>query len=111
MGKRVLAIALIDLFAVSLAMPGYCDTPVKKLGRGLCNVATCPFELFIQPSKVSNSDGPMAGLTYGILKGVGMTILRGAVGAYETATFLIPLPSGYKPIMTEPEFVFEDMSW
>ncbi len=80
----------------------------KKLGRGVCNLATFPLELFNQISKTNITDGPMAAFTWGLLKGVGMTAFRGLVGAYETITFPMPIPEGYKPILTDPEFFFED---
>ena len=80
----------------------------KKLGRGACNMLTFPLELPSQVSKTNISDGPTAALTWGLLKGVGMTALRALVGVYETVTFPMPCPEGYKPILTDPEFFFED---
>ncbi len=109
--KKVLLIGLIFLIVLFLSMPAYCDDPIKKLGRGICNVVTCPFEVLEQIKRTNNSDGPMAALTYGVLKGVGMTGLRAVVGVYEVATFPIPLPQGYKPILTDPEYFFEEKNW
>ena len=111
MGKKIFVIGLIFLIVISLAMPAYCDDPLKKLGRGICNVITCPFELFLQSSRVNNSDGAMAALTYGILKGVAMTGLRAVVGVYEVVTFPIPVPKNYGPILKDPEFFFEEQNW
>lgn len=111
MAKKLFLFGLTALFIVSFLTPAYCDDAVKKLGRGVANVITCPFELFAQPKEVNNSDGPMAAATYGILKGVGMACIRGLVGVYEIVTFPVPLPKGYKPILTNPEFFFEDMNW
>jgi len=109
--KKIFLAGLVFLFMVSLLTPAYCDDALKKFGRGVCNVVTCPFEIFAQPMEINNSDGPMAAVTYGVLKGVGMTCVRGLVGVYEIATFLLPYPKGYKPILTNPEFFFEDMNW
>ena len=111
MPKKVIITAIILLFAVSMTTPGYCDDALKKLGRGLCNIATCPLELPKQTSDVSNAEGPMAGLTYGVVKGLGMIGVRAVVGVYETVTFLIPFPRYYKPILTDPEFFLEDKNW
>ena len=111
MGKKVFVIGLIFLVVVGLAMPAYCDDALKKLGRGICNVITSPFELFLQPSRVNNSDGPMAGFTYGVLKGIGMTGLRAIVGVYEVVTFPIPVPKNYEPLLKDPEFFFEEQNW
>ena len=109
--KRTVIAVIIFSFLVAIAAPAYCDDPLKKLGRGICNVATCPLELLKQPSDVSNADGPMAGLTYGILKGAAMVGVRALVGVYEIATFPIPVPQDYKPILTNPEFFLEEQNW
>lgn len=108
---RIFLYVLVLLFLIFFTTPGYCDDAIKKLGRGISNIVSCPFELVAQPSKVNETDGPMASITWGILKGVGMTCLRGAVGVYETITFPFPLPKGYRPILTDPEFFFEETSW
>lgn len=88
---------------------GMCNNDAwKKLGRGVCNMATFPLELPSQISKTNITDGPMAAFTWGLLKGLGMTGFRALVGVYETVTFPMPMPEGYKPILTDPEFFFED---
>ena len=112
MARKAIAIVLVSLFVFSFVTPAYCgDTTVKKLGRGVCNVLTSPFEISNQMSKVNQKDGPMAGITYGVLKGIMMIGVRAVVGVYEIATFPIPFPKGYQPILTDPEFFFEDMNW
>jgi hypothetical protein len=40
-----------------------------------------------------------------------MMCVRAVVGVYEIATFPIPLPKGYGPILKDPEFFFEEMIW
>ena len=110
MAKKALLIGLVFALMLSMVTPAYCDNVFKKLGRGISNVITCPFELIAQPSRVNNSDGPTAAFTYGILQGVAMTCFRGVVGVYEIVTFPIPVPKHYGPILTNPEFFFEDMS-
>jgi putative exosortase-associated protein (TIGR04073 family) len=71
-------------------------------------MATFPLELPSQISKTNVTDGPMAAFTWGLLKGVGMTGFRALVGVYETVTFPMPIPERYEPILTDPEFFFED---
>ncbi|MDD5137165.1 MAG: exosortase system-associated protein, TIGR04073 family [Candidatus Omnitrophica bacterium] len=112
MAKRAILVGLIVfLFAITFASPGYCDDPIKKLGRGLCNMGTCLFELPLQVSRVNLSDGPMAAGTWGFLKGSSMIVVRLFTGVYEVVTFPFPLPPDYKPIMTDPEFFFEEQNW
>ena len=80
----------------------------KKLGRGLVNGVTGWIEL---PKNIYDTsvetNNPLMGITYGTLKGVGMTVVRTGAGVYDVATFLFPLPEDYKPLL-EPEFVFEE---
>lgn len=111
MVRKFIISGLIFLFVVGLAGSAYCDTALKKLGRGFCNVITSPLEIGEQTQRVNNSDGPMAAVTYGLLKGVIMTGVRAVVGVYEIATFPIPFPRQYKPILKDPEFFLEDMVW
>ena len=109
--KRYIVLALVILSVLVMTKDAYCDNALQKLGRGIANCLTCPIEILEQVKRVNNSDGPIAAFTYGILKGVGMTVVRAAVGVYETVTFPVPLPKDYKPILTDPEFFFEDTNW
>lgn len=104
---RLAAAVVVMMSVVGQASPASCDDPIKKLGRGVANVVTCPFELTNQIHKSHDLDGPWAGLTVGPLKGFLMIAVRGVVGVYEIATFPIPLPENYRPILTEPEFFWE----
>jgi len=134
--RRMIALVIAVTFIVSIASPvlfascGSCDKPasgaecaktmakdtcdkpkgdpMRKLGRGLANCLTFPIEIPNRISDVNNSDGPMAAITYGLVKGTVMSLFRAVVGAYEVGTFLIPIPSGYKPIIKDPEFMLED---
>ena len=112
MKKKLLFVVLTVILVSSvLTRSAYCDDALKKLGRGLANCITFPFELIEQVKRVNLSDGPMAACTWGILKGVGMTGVRAVVGVYEVVTFPVPLPRAYKPILTDPEFFAEDKNW
>ena len=86
----------------------YADTPMKKLGRGFCNILTCPLELFKGVQDVGNENGPLAAYSYGILEGLFNTVVRAAVGVYEVVTFPIPVPPDFEPILTNPEFFGEE---
>ena len=85
--------------------------PLRKLGRGVCNVVTFPFEIPYRIGQTNRTDGPFAAMTYGVVKGVVMTGLRAVVGVYEVISFPFPLPEGYKPILADPEFFFEGQEW
>jgi putative exosortase-associated protein (TIGR04073 family) len=109
--KKLIIAAIIFISFISFTGAGYCDDPLKKLGRGICNILTCPLEIVKQSSDAANADGPWAGLTYGMLKGVGMTAVRAVVGVYEVGTFPFPVPKDYSPILNDPEFFWEDKNW
>jgi len=111
MHKMKMVIATVSLFAflVILVSPAYAEDLVGKMGnklkRGVVNVVTGWVELFNQPRKVADTEGWGAGLTKGFALGVGWTVARTVVGAWDTVTFLFPVPSDYAPIL-DPEYVF-----
>lgn len=105
--KRLLSVTIILLFAATLAVPAFCDTPITKLGRGLANMLTFPLEVPEQVSRVNDSDGPFAASTVGVLKGFGWAIGRMFIGAYETVTFMLPYPKDYRAILRDPEYFLE----
>lgn len=139
MVRKVVIISIMALVIAGMASSGYsascgtcakpcakpCVTPapcnesedcgdnnaMKKLGRGVANVITCPFEIPNQISRINNSDGPYAAFTYGVVKGLVMFVYRGVIGVYETISFPVPFPKCYKPMLTEPEFFFETESY
>ena len=83
----------------------------RKLGRGLANVLTSWAELPLGMERTAREEGQLAGLTLGLLRGLGRTLLRTVDGAFETLTFLLPNPGniGYAP-MLQPEYInLEDL--
>ncbi len=106
MKKIVIFISIIAILFISSA--SYADTPLKKLGRGLSNVITCPIELPYRIGQANEESGPFAAFTWGVLDGVTRAAMRLVVGGYEIVTCLIPLPLYYEPIIDDPEFFLED---
>jgi putative exosortase-associated protein (TIGR04073 family) len=51
-------------------------------------------------------DGPLYGLTVGVLEGLSWGIARTLVGIYEVLTFPFPIPEGYRPIYT-PSYPYQ----
>lgn len=110
MARRTILVGLtIFLLTAAFTAPAYCDGPAKKLGRGLSNTITFPFEMYYRFVEVNDSDGLIAALTWGVLKGIGRSVVRLAVGVYEVATFPFPVPEDYMPLLTDPEFAFENL--
>lgn len=79
-----------------------------KLLRGVVNAATGWVEIPKQMSLVWQESGAGPGMSWGLIKGIGFAVARSVVGGYEIATFPMPIPDGYRPIM-QPEYVFSDM--
>lgn len=112
MKKHLLtAITLFVVFAVVLAVAAPCfaqgdviEKMGKKLGRGIVNVATGWVEIPKNIYDVSVETNPFTGITFGALKGAGMTVVRTGAGVYDVATFLFPIPKDYVAIL-DPEFV------
>jgi putative exosortase-associated protein (TIGR04073 family) len=117
---------LVVLFIFSFCLVNQCfaqeqesmtpSGPFEKLGRGIANIAFGPLELVQQPLEVAQDKGNIAALTYGVLRGVGMTVARALVGVTDVVTFLMPLPGctddpedvgwGYGP-MIRPAWVID----
>ena len=100
-------ILFVVIMTFTLTVNAYAQDPIRKLGRGLANTLTGMVELPYKIQEVHEESGPAAAATYGVLKGLVDGIYRTLVGVYETATFFIPFPKNYAPIV-EPEFVLGD---
>ena len=107
MKKIVITVLIVSILCISGI--SYADSPIRKLGRGLANVATCVLEVPIRINEANEESGPIAAITWGVVNGLYRTCLRAVVGIYEVGTFIIPYPAHYEPIITDPEFFFEDM--
>ena len=103
MKKGVLVVVAVGVICL-LAVPAQAGNPVEKLGRGLANVATSFFELPKTMGEVKREKGNFAGWTVGVLEGLVNIVKRAGVGVYEVATFPIPFPKDYEPILEDPEF-------
>ena len=98
-------ICVAILMVINIVNACYAQDMGKKVYRGLANILTGWVELPKNIYDTSVEDNPLSGLTIGLAKGVGMTIVRTGAGVYETVTFPFPIPEGYAPVL-EPEFVF-----
>jgi putative exosortase-associated protein (TIGR04073 family) len=91
------------------------DTMSDKFWRGVINLATGVGEIPRQISDSCRRQGAAAGIPTGLVKGLVMAPVRMGVGAFEAATWFMPvMPNGrtppeptYEPVML-PEFVWQD---
>lgn len=105
----VIGLASADVRAAQ-APPSAAEGRLRKLGRGIANVATAPLELIRVPELVSRQDGYIAGMSVGLVQGAWRTVQRMVVGAFEVATFPLEIPQGFQPLIM-PEFVFAHGTW
>jgi len=96
--------------AAAETSPGYLEGSAKKLGRGVANLLTGPLELIREPYLVSQREGGVSGLTVGIVRGVVSGVIRELAGVIEVATFFVPVPKGFQPLV-QPEFIYSHGDW
>ena len=100
-------ILIVALMILNMASVGYAQSMGEKLHRGLTNILTGWFEIPNNMYTATSKHDFASAFFIGLPKGCLMTILRTGAGIYDTATFAIPFPQDYKPIL-EPEFAFTD---
>ena len=88
----------------------YLEESSFKFIRGLTNIVTSPGEIPKQMVLTIRDRGAL-GVPLGFLKGIGMTVTRAGIGAWETVSFPAPnsMEGDFAPIM-KPEFVWNPSS-
>ena len=102
---RIAAVHALALVVITTSTVCFASDPFTKLGRGVANTLTGWIELPKNVYNTSVEDNAFTGITLGLAKGAGMSIVRTGVGIYEIVTFPFPLPENYAPVI-EPEYVF-----
>ena len=82
----------------------YSQNPVRKLGRGVANIITGWVEIPKNVYDTTQDENIFMGLTIGLAKGLGMSVIRTGAGIYDAVTFPFPIPQDYEPLL-EPEYV------
>lgn len=110
--KSLLILSALFFFSPHAAMAGhsgktesYAAEAGEKLGNGIANVATGILELPKTVILTSRSEGPLYGMTIGLIIGVLHTAGRTLSGIVDTVTFLIPTGTSVKP-----EVIWEDFN-
>lgn len=86
--------------------------PTRKLGRGIANIAFGSTEFFDTICKINDREGNSESATYGVVKGVGRTLLRLRYGVYDVLTFPFPTTrSSYRaPYKSDVPWIHGGMS-
>jgi len=105
--KKVFALIIVVSMVCSASALAADDAnnAMTKLGRGLLNIVDAVTEIPGTIVRESNAEGAAVGLTKGTIVGVVNTVVRAVVGVYEVATFPLPIPADYEPILDDPKFL------
>jgi len=107
MFKSLLILSTLFFFSPHAAMaesePDYLDKAGAKLENGIANAVGGFLEIPKTVMIMSRSDGPVYGVTVGLLTGVVHTLGRTVYGAVDMATFMIPT----KPLV-DPDYIWND---
>ena len=102
---RGIIVILALMFVLNLWSTNcYSQNPIKKLGRGVANIITGWVEIPKNVYETSQDENILMGLTIGLAKGLGMSVIRTGAGIYDAVTFPFPIPQDYEPLL-EPEYV------
>lgn len=104
MRNLLAALLLVALAHVSRAdihdPPSNDYGPTRKLGRGISNVLFGWSELPTTVAKINQDEGNSAAGGYGVVRGVGRSVLRMQAGIFEILTWPIPIVRGtYMPVL------------
>lgn len=108
--KPVIVVGIVLLFILGATASAYAQDPIHKAGRGMVNVLTGWFELPRQVDLGRQEDNPVKGMGFGIIRGLGLTLLRSGVGLYEVLTFPIPFPKNFASPYDQ-WFEISDYTW
>jgi putative exosortase-associated protein (TIGR04073 family) len=103
---RGLALGVVLLVGLATAAPAQQMTATRKTGRGLAGMTMGVLELPGNVTQEWRNDGPLSGMTVGLIMGIVKIPARTLVGTYELLTSPFPLPAGYEPLLT-PEYAWE----
>ena len=86
--------------------------PTRKLGRGLANITFGSTEFFDTICKINDREGNAEAAGYGVVKGIGRTLLRLRYGVYDVLTFPFPTTqSSYRaPYKSDVPWIHGGMS-
>lgn len=115
--KKILTGITTFVLTISLFIPiGFSDVEIgdhtwsDKLSRGLINIVSSPVEIGRSISVTSHTKGPGYGWTAGLLKGLGMTLVRMGAGFIEVVTFPFDFPDENKAPLIKPEYPWQKWS-
>ena len=111
LGLMVVLVGLAGTAFADQSSPSYMSGAMRKLGRGVVNVVSCPAELIRTPELVGRKEGYPAAMSVGILQGVWNTLARGGTGLVDVGTFFVKWPVKDFAPLWQPEFIYAHGDW
>ncbi|MFL6530795.1 MAG: exosortase system-associated protein, TIGR04073 family [Chthoniobacterales bacterium] len=105
--RTIVATALLIAFAACVRAdihdpPSNAHGPTRKLGRGISNLLFGFAELPHEIAKVNTDEGNSAAAGYGVVRGLGRSLMRTGAGIFEIVTFPFPVVRGtYYPVLDD----------
>lgn len=114
MVRRLMMVGLASVTLVSAPMAAaFAEEwagPAAASQKAIRGVANAGLGVVVEVPKTvyydTLEDGPVYGLTVGVLEGLSWGIARALTGVYEVVTFPFPIPDAYRPIY-KPQYPFE----
>ena len=107
--KKVIVILIVLGLCFSQGKAVFAQTgdnnAMTKLGRGILNILDAIVEIPGTMMRESEAEGVGSGITKGTIDGIVNTVVRALVGVFEVATFALPIPENYEPILDDPKFL------
>ena len=80
----------------------------EKLGRGISNILGGWLEIPLNIQHHYSTRDTAGSIAIGMVYGAVYAVYRTGVGVYETATFLLPYPENYEPILPPVPYFTKD---
>jgi putative exosortase-associated protein (TIGR04073 family) len=99
----VLTVLVLVFLLITPGLAAARDSAARKVGRGAANLTLGVLALPGEIVQTTRDSGPFVGATWGLVKGVAMTVATEVVGLWEVLTCPFETPPGFKPIL-KPEY-------
>lgn len=113
--RAPLVLSLVLSFCFGLSMLGATEasaagepqySSARKLGRGAANLGLGVIALPRTVYHTTRERGPFMGVTWGLVKGLGLVVTTELVGVWEVVTVPFQMPRDWKPVI-DPEFPWQ----
>ena len=103
--KLFVSCLVVVAIALSFSCAAFAEGrgPLEKFTTGVKNIITSPGEVLYSVMDDRTGSGMAAGKSHGLLEGASRFIVKLTTGVVEVATFPLPWPNSYDPILDSTE--------